>query len=174
VSVIVDRREGDDRRNGREYGGKRETRDRRRQALVVHQFLDIGFGEHTTRVPDFRPWAMGHSRPRLTRKTPTPFPGQHWRYAQLRSMIVAMSETKPVRRMTIELIPDFEAGGFTARLPDIPAYGEGKTEAEAIADLKEALRGYIETFGLDDARAQLSSPFDIRELDWDLNELARG
>ncbi len=89
-------------------------------------------------------------------------------------MIVAMSETKPVRRMTIELIPDLEAGGFTARLPDIPAYGEGKTEAEAIADLKEALRGYIETFGLDDARAQLSSPFDIRELDWDLNELARG
>ena len=31
VSVIVDRREGDDRRNGREYGGKREIRDRRRR-----------------------------------------------------------------------------------------------------------------------------------------------
>ena len=30
VSVIIDRREGDDRRNGREYGGKREIRDRRR------------------------------------------------------------------------------------------------------------------------------------------------
>jgi hypothetical protein len=30
VTVIVDRREGDDRRKGRSYGGKREIRDRRR------------------------------------------------------------------------------------------------------------------------------------------------
>ena len=33
VTVIVDRREGDDRRNGREYGGLRETRDRRRARI---------------------------------------------------------------------------------------------------------------------------------------------
>ena len=49
--------------------------------------------------------------------------------------------------LTVELIPDPEFGGFTARLPDIPAYGEGQTEDEAIADLKEALRAYIEAFG---------------------------
>jgi hypothetical protein len=30
VTVIVDRREGEDRRNKREYGGKRTIRDRRR------------------------------------------------------------------------------------------------------------------------------------------------
>ncbi len=30
VTVILDRREGEDRRNGRAFGGKRETRDRRR------------------------------------------------------------------------------------------------------------------------------------------------
>ena len=30
VTVIVDRREGANRRNGRSYGGKREIRDRRR------------------------------------------------------------------------------------------------------------------------------------------------
>jgi predicted RNase H-like HicB family nuclease len=36
-------------------------------------------------------------------------------------------------------------------LPDIPAYGEGETEEEAIADLKEAIQGYIEAFGLEDA-----------------------
>ena len=30
VTVVIDRREGDDRRTGKEYGGKRETRDRRR------------------------------------------------------------------------------------------------------------------------------------------------
>ena len=53
--------------------------------------------------------------------------------------------------ITIELIPDLEEGGYTARLPDIPAYGEGDTEDEAIADLKEALCGYIEAFGIDDA-----------------------
>ena len=38
--------------------------------------------------------------------------------------------------ITIELIPDLEEGGFTARIPDIAAYGEGETEDEAIADLK--------------------------------------
>jgi hypothetical protein len=31
VTVIVDRREGPDRRSGKSYGGKREVRDRRRQ-----------------------------------------------------------------------------------------------------------------------------------------------
>ncbi len=31
VEVIVDRREGPDRRSGKEYGGKRELRDRRRR-----------------------------------------------------------------------------------------------------------------------------------------------
>ena len=30
VTVIVDRREGEDRRKGRSHGGKREIRDRRR------------------------------------------------------------------------------------------------------------------------------------------------
>jgi len=40
VSVIVDRREGDDRRDGREYGGKRELRDRRR-ARIPGTFPDI-------------------------------------------------------------------------------------------------------------------------------------
>ena len=33
VTVIVDRREGDDRRQGREYGGKRVVRDRRRARM---------------------------------------------------------------------------------------------------------------------------------------------
>jgi len=43
VSVIVDRREGDDRRNGREYGGKREIRDRRR-ARIPGTFPDTDPG----------------------------------------------------------------------------------------------------------------------------------
>ena len=62
--------------------------------------------------------------------------------------------------LTIEIIPDPEQGGFTARLPDIPAYGEGETEDEAISDLKEALRGYVETFGLDLPRQDGPSQFN--------------
>lgn len=71
----------------------------------------------------------------------------------------------------VELIPDPEQGGFTARLPDIPAYGEGQTEEAAVADLKEAVRGYIDAFGLDDALARLAAPTALRELDWDLTKL---
>lgn len=76
--------------------------------------------------------------------------------------------------LMIELIPDSEIGGFTARLPDIPAYGEGETEEEAIEDLKEALRGYIEAFGLDDALSRLMQPITIRSMDWNLPQLAHG
>jgi predicted RNase H-like HicB family nuclease len=75
--------------------------------------------------------------------------------------------------LTIEIIPDPDQGGFTARLPDIPAYGEGETETEAIDDLKEALRGYVETFGLDDALSRLTQPA-LRTIDLDLAELAGG
>jgi predicted RNase H-like HicB family nuclease len=61
-----------------------------------------------------------------------------------------------MRRFTVEMIPDPEQGGYTARVPDIPAYGEGRTEEEAIADLREALRAYVETFGLEDALAHVN------------------
>jgi predicted RNase H-like HicB family nuclease len=71
----------------------------------------------------------------------------------------------------IELIHDPEAGGFTARLPDIPAYGEGETEEEAIADLRAALTGYIETFGLSDAESRIVTP-QLRQATWNLRELS--
>lgn len=76
-------------------------------------------------------------------------------------------------RLIVELIPDAEQGGFTARIPDIPAFGEGETEDEAIADLQVAVRGFIETFGLSEALARVSQP-TFRQLDWDLAEIARG
>ncbi len=77
-----------------------------------------------------------------------------------------------MQRVSVELIPDPDFGGFTARLPDIPAYGEGETEQAAIADLKVALAGYIETFGLEDALSRLVAPVTIRQLDWDLAGIA--
>jgi predicted RNase H-like HicB family nuclease len=76
--------------------------------------------------------------------------------------------------MTVELIRDPELGGFTARLPDIPAYGEGETEEEAITDLKEAIQGYIEVFGLEDALNRLVPPVLVRRIQWDLAAMAHG
>jgi predicted RNase H-like HicB family nuclease len=78
-----------------------------------------------------------------------------------------------MRRLTVELIPDREAGGFTARVPDIPAYGEGSTEEEAIADLREALRAYVEAFGIEDALARVNAPSSLRELDMELENPVR-
>ncbi len=72
----------------------------------------------------------------------------------------------------IELIPDPQEGGFTARMPDIPAYGEGDTEEQAIADLQNALKGYISTFGLEDAMKRLVSP-KLWPVSWNLKDLAR-
>ena len=71
---------------------------------------------------------------------------------------------RTMARFTAELIPDTELGGFTARIPDIPAYGEGETEAEAISDLKQALRAYIEAFGLEDALSRLNAPSVLRHV----------
>jgi predicted RNase H-like HicB family nuclease len=75
-------------------------------------------------------------------------------------------------RLTIEIIPDTEVGGFTARIPDIPAYGEGDTEEDAIADLKEGLRAYIEAFGIEDALSHVNAPSALRCLDMTLRDFS--
>ena len=76
-------------------------------------------------------------------------PAAGYRYIEMAKVSYATPN-----RVTVELIPNVEYGGFTARVPDIPAYGEGATEDEAIADLREALLGYIEAFGLAAALAR--------------------
>ena len=78
-----------------------------------------------------------------------------------------------MKLLTVELIPDPEVGGYTARVPDIPAYGEGETEEDAIEDLKQALRAYIDAFGLDEAAARLNPPSSLRQLDLELEDLVR-
>ena len=77
-----------------------------------------------------------------------------------------------MKKITIELIPDTGLGGFTARIPDLPAYGEGKTEEKAIADLKQAIRAYIEAFGLEDALSRINSPTTLCELPLSLEEFS--
>ena len=78
-----------------------------------------------------------------------------------------------MKLLTVELIPDPEVGGYTARVPDIPPYGEGETEEDAIADLKDALRAYIDAFGLDETTARLNPPSSLRQLDLELEDLVR-
>ena len=78
-----------------------------------------------------------------------------------------------MRRFTVEIIPDLEQGGFTARVPDIPAYGEGVTEDEAMADLREAVAAYVEQFGMEDALARVNQPIALRELDLELENPIR-
>ena len=97
----------------------------------------------------------------------------HRRTAERRSKASRPAAERNVTMLTIELIPDPELGGFSARVPDIPAYGEGATEDEAVQDLREALKGYIETFGIDDALARLSPPLTLRQIDLDLRQLVR-
>ena len=74
-------------------------------------------------------------------------------------------------RITVELIEDAELGGFTARVPDLPAYGEGETEEAALADLKEAINGYVEAFGLEDALSRLTTSITLRHMDIELGEI---
>ena len=78
-----------------------------------------------------------------------------------------------MKHLTVELIPDPEFGGFTARVPDIPAYGEGETEDEAIEDLKEALAAYVEAFGLEEANSRLNPPSALRQVNLELEDLVR-
>ena len=75
-------------------------------------------------------------------------------------------------RVPVHIEHDTEANLFSAYVPDIPGCGEGETEAEAIADLKESLRAYIEARGIDKAVSLVRPPAQVRELD--LAEIIRG
>lgn len=68
-------------------------------------------------------------------------------------------------RVPVHLEYDDEAKLYSAYVPDIPGCGEGATQAEAIADLKESLRTYIEVRGLEKALSCIRPPAQILELD---------
>lgn len=51
-----------------------------------------------------------------------------------------------VRRYAVLLTPDLEEGGYTVTVPALPGcVSEGDTVAEAIANIQDAMRLYIET-----------------------------
>ena len=84
--------------------------------------------------------------------------------------LLCMPHRKP---LAIELIHHPHNGGYFARVPDVPAFGEGFTAKAAIEDLKEALRRYAECYGLEDLQSRIQTGPDIRFVDWELSELAR-
>ena len=77
-----------------------------------------------------------------------------------------------MKSFAIEIIPDEEMGGFTARIPGIPAYGEGETEDAAIADLKEGVAAYVTAFGIENALERMSVPTKLRRVETSLEEFS--
>ncbi len=73
--------------------------------------------------------------------------------------------------LPIEIIPDEELGGFTALVPNIPGCGEGETVKEAIDDLKVALGGLIDVRGIEEVRSLVRSRPDLRQSDFELEDL---
>lgn len=71
----------------------------------------------------------------------------------------------PLPNVTIEFVPD-EVSGLTAHIPDIPAYGEGETKEEAIADLKVGVQAFIEENGMEATLARLNSPTELQEVNF--------
>jgi predicted RNase H-like HicB family nuclease len=75
-------------------------------------------------------------------------------------------------RVPVHIERDDEANLFSAYVPDIPGCGEGETVAEAIADLKESLRAYIDARGIEKAISCIRRPAQVLEVD--LSEFVRG
>ena len=75
-------------------------------------------------------------------------------------------------RVPVHVEYDDETNLYSAYVPDIPGCGEGKTQDEAIADLKESLRAYIEARGIEKALSCIRPRAQVLELD--LTEVARG
>jgi predicted RNase H-like HicB family nuclease len=52
--------------------------------------------------------------------------------------------------VTAELTPDEDEGGYSVYCPELDIYTQGETVEESIANLREAVEGYIEVVGLDE------------------------
>lgn len=75
-------------------------------------------------------------------------------------------------RVPVHIEHDEKANLYSAYVPDIPGCGEAETVDQAIADLKESLRAYIEARGIDKAIACIRPRAQVVELD--LTDVARG
>ncbi len=64
-------------------------------------------------------------------------------------------------QITAELIPEPHDGGYTAYCPEFDVMTQGDDPDEALANLKEAVRGYIKVVGIKEAFKEYRHP--IRE-----------
>ncbi|MGH9777840.1 MAG: type II toxin-antitoxin system HicB family antitoxin [Candidatus Acidiferrales bacterium] len=49
-------------------------------------------------------------------------------------------------KFRVVLEPDFESGGYVASCPALPGcHSQGETRDEALANIREAIQGYIES-----------------------------
>ena len=68
-------------------------------------------------------------------------------------------------QVSVQLEYDAELKRYSAYVPDIPGCGEGDTPEEAVSDLQESLRAYIEVRGLEKAISLIRPVTEIRQLD---------
>ena len=64
-------------------------------------------------------------------------------------------------QISAELISDTHNGGYTVYCPEFDVMSQGDDPDEALANLKEAVRGYIKTIGIKQAFKEYRKP--IRE-----------
>ena len=76
-------------------------------------------------------------------------------------------------RVFVELNIRLEQGKVEARIPNVPVIGEGNTEDEAIANLKQSFFDYTKRVGLQTTLSQFNFPSAFRYLEWDLAEIDR-
>lgn len=55
-------------------------------------------------------------------------------------------------KITVELIPDSDEGGFTVYCPELDIYTQGDDEEEALKNIKEAAEVHIQEIGIDKIR----------------------
>ena len=69
-------------------------------------------------------------------------------------------------QLTAELIPDTHNGGYTAHCPELDVMSQGDDPDDAIANLREAIQGYIKTVGVKKAFKE------YRKLIWETLEVS--
>jgi hypothetical protein len=73
-------------------------------------------------------------------------------------------------RLPVEFIPDPELGGYTAQIPGVPAYGEGPSKSEAVADLRLAFGAYVEEFGFKNTLAKVNRAAELQEFEFPVKQ----
>lgn len=70
-----------------------------------------------------------------------------------------MNQSKTTRVFSVILVPEKETGGYTVRVPALRGcLSYGATFEEALLNVREAITGYLETFGTDEAEDSTGSP----------------